>query len=164
VKDLLTPGLRAVFVGTRGRNGSPHGRHYYDGAGNQFWNLLHLSGLTPVRIDPSDDATLVSYGFGLTDLVWRGDGAESPAPDLAGLHRALRRNRPEAVAFVSRTAAVSYAREVGERLPRGYGPLSWQVVGIPAFVLPGPSGANNAMSVPLRAALWRDLGDFLESL
>ena len=73
VKDLLAPGLRAVFVGTRGRNGSPHGRHYYDGAGNQFWNLLHLSGLTPVRIDPSDDVTLPSYGFGLTDLVWRDD-------------------------------------------------------------------------------------------
>lgn len=159
MKDLLAPGLRAVFVGTRGRNGSPHGRHYYDGAGNQFWNLLHLSGLTPVRIDPSEDQTLLSYGFGLTDLVWRGDTA-----DLAGLHRALRRNRPEAVAFVSKTAATSYAREVGERLPRGYGPLSWTVVGRPAFVLPGPSGANNAMSVPLRAALWRDLGDFLESL
>ncbi len=68
------------------------------------------------------------------------------------------------MAFVSKSAAMSYAREVGERLPREYGPLSWTVVGIPAFVLPGPSGANNAMSVPYRAALWRDLADFLESL
>jgi TDG/mug DNA glycosylase family protein len=148
-----------VFVGTRGRNGSPHGRHYYDGAGNQFWNLLHLSGLTRVRLDPSDDATLPTYGYGLTDLVWRGD-----TPDLAALQRALRRARPRVVAFVSKTAATSYAREVGERLPRTYGPLSWTVVGLPAFVLPGPSGANNAMSVPLRAALWRDLDDFIESV
>jgi double-stranded uracil-DNA glycosylase len=159
VKDVLAPGLRAVFVGTRGRNGSPHGRHYYDGAGNQFWNLLHLSGLTPTRLDPSDDTTLPRYGYGLTDLVWRGDTA-----DLTALQRALRRARPDVVAFVSKTAAASYAREVGERLPRTYGPLSWPVVGLPAFVLPGPSGANNAMSVPLRAALWRDLGDFIESL
>lgn len=159
MRDILAPGLRAVFVGTRGRNGSPHGRHYYDGAGNQFWNLLHLSGLTPVRLDPADDHTLPAYGFGMADLVWRGDDC-----DLAGLHRALKRARPEAVAFVSKTAAASYAREVGERLPRGYGPLSWTVLDIPAFVLPGPSGANNAMSVPYRAALWRDLGDFLESL
>lgn len=159
MKDVLAPGLRAVFVGTRGRNGSPHGRHYYDGAGNQFWNLLHLSGLTPVRLDPSDDRTLPSYGFGLTDLVWRGD-----EPDVAGLHRALRRAGPEAVAFVSKTAAGSYAREVGARLPRDYGALSWTVVGLAAFVLPGPSGANNAMSVPYRAALWRDLADFLDSL
>jgi double-stranded uracil-DNA glycosylase len=159
VRDILAPGLRVVFVGTRGRSGSPHGRHYYDGPGNQFWNLLHRSGLTPVRLDPSDDATLPSYGFGLTDLVWRDDVA-----DLAGLHRALQRAKPEAVAFVSKTAAGSYARVAGERQPRGYGPLSWTVVGRPAFVLPGPSGANNAMSVPFRAALWRDLGDFLESL
>jgi TDG/mug DNA glycosylase family protein len=159
VKDVLAPGLRAVFVGTRGRNGSPHGQHYYDGAGNQFWNLLHLSGLTPVRLDPVDDAKLPSYGYGLTDLVWREDTA-----DLVGLQRALRRARPEAVAFVSKTAAASYAREAGERLPRGYGPLSWTVVGLAAFVLPGPSGANNAMSVPQRAALWSDLHDFLESL
>lgn len=159
MKDVLQPGLRAVFVGTRGRNGSPHGQHYYDGAGNQFWNLLHLSGLTPVRLDPADDVTLPSYGYGLTDLVWRDVEA-----DLAALHRALLRARPEVVAFVSKTAAVSYAREAGERLPRDYGALSWTVVGVPAFVLPGPSGANNAMSVPFRAALWRDLADFLESL
>ena len=159
MKDILAPGLRAVFVGTRGRNGSPHGRHYYDGAGNQFWNLLHLSGLTPVRLDPADAPSLPSYGYGLTDLVWHEDTV-----DLTGFQRALRRARPEAVAFVSKNAAASYAREVGERLPRGYGPLSWTVVGLPAFVLPGPSGANNAMSVPYRAALWRDLHDFLESL
>ncbi len=159
MKDVLRPGLRAVFVGTRGRNGSPHGRHYYDGAGNQFWNLLHLSGLTPVRLEPTDAATLPTYGFGLTDLVWHEDTV-----DLTGFQRRLRRARPEAVAFVSKTAAASYAREVGERLPRGYGPLSWPVVGLPAFVLPGPSGANNAMPVPYRAALWRDLNDFLESL
>lgn len=159
LRDVLAPGLRAVFVGTRGRNGSPHGRHYYDGAGNQFWNLLHLAGLTPLRLDPSDDTTLPTYGYGLTDLVWRDDAA-----DLRTLHSALRRTRPEVVAFVSKTAAVSYAREAGQRLPRSYGPLSWTVVGLPAFVLPGPSGANNAMSVPLRAALWRDLTDFIESL
>jgi TDG/mug DNA glycosylase family protein len=159
LRDVLAPGLRVVFVGTRGRNGSPHGRHYYDGAGNQFWNLLYLGGFTPVRLDPSEDTTLTSYGLGLTDLVWRDDTA-----DLAGLQRALRRARPEVVAFVSKTAAMSYAREAGERLPRDYGVLSWTVVGLPAFVLPGSSGANNAMSVPLRAALWRDLADFLESL
>lgn len=159
MRDILAPGLRAVFVGTRGRSGSPHTEHYYDGAGNQFWNLLHLSGLVPVQLDPADDTTLTRYGFGLTDLVYR-DGA----PDLDRLHRALRRARPDVVAFVSKTAATSYASETKQRLPRDYGPLSWTVTGLPAFVLPGPSGANNAMSVPLRTALWRDLGDFLDAL
>lgn len=160
MKDaILGRDLRAVFVGTRGRTASPHGAHYYDGAGNQFWNLLHLSGFTPTLLSPADDAILPAYGLGVTDLVYT-DGV----PDLDGLWRRLRRARPEVVAFVSKTAATSYAREAGERLPRGYGPLSWTVAGRAAFVLPGPSGANNAMSVPMRAAMWRDLGDFIDSL
>jgi TDG/mug DNA glycosylase family protein len=42
--------------------------------------------------------------------------------------------------------------------------LAWPVAGRPAFVLPGPSGANNGMPLPLRIALWRDLADFLETI
>lgn len=68
------------------------------------------------------------------------------------------------MAFVSKTAASAYARAAGERQPQDYGALSWTVEGIPAFVLPGPSGANNAMPLPLRIALWRDLLDFLETV
>ena len=157
--DVLEPGLRAVLVGTRGRTSSPHGAHFYDGRGNHFWTLLHLSGLTPLLLAPDADRSLPRYGLGLTDLEYV-DGE----PQLAALHRRLRRARPLAVAFVSKTAAASYARAAGERTPRGYGPLSWHVAGRPAFVLPGPSGANNAMPVGLRAALWRDLADFLETL
>jgi TDG/mug DNA glycosylase family protein len=155
---ILRRGLRAVLVGTRGRSGSPHALHYYDGVGNHFWTLLYESGLTPVRLGPEDDERLPEFGLGLTDLVYH-DGVA----DLPGLQTRLRRCRPEVVAFVSKTAAASYASVAGERQPRGYGPLSWPVAGRPAFVLPGSSGANNAMSVPLRAALWRDLADFVES-
>lgn len=68
------------------------------------------------------------------------------------------------MAFVSKTAAGSYARAAGRRRPQRYGEVSWSVAGRPAFVLPGPSGANNGMPLPLRIALWRDLADFLESL
>ena len=46
----------------------------------------------------------------------------------------------------------------------GFGMLSWPVAGRPAFVLPGPSGANNGMPLPLRIALWTDLVDFLDTL
>ena len=156
---ILRPGLRAVLVGTRGRSGSPHQEHYYDGRGNSFWTILHLSGLVPVPLEPADDARLPEFGLGLTDLVYA-DGA----PDLAGLHRRLRRARPVVVAFVSKTAAASYASVTRQRQPRGYGALSWTVAGRPAFVLPGTSGANNAMPVQVRAAMWRDLADFIESL
>ncbi|MEO9137497.1 MAG: hypothetical protein ABI345_00350, partial [Jatrophihabitans sp.] len=109
---------------------------------------------------------VLRHGVGLTDLV-RTEHAvrgEPPVFDLAGFVAGLRAARPPAVAFVSKTAASAYARSAGERQPRDYGVLSWTVAGIPAFVLPGPSGANNGMPLPLRIALWRDLPDFLETL
>ena len=37
------------------------------------------------------------------------------------------------------------------------------MAGVPGFVLPGPCGANNGMSLALRTALWSDLADFLET-
>lgn len=154
--DILGRDLRALIVGTRGRTRSPHQAHYYDGPGNHFWTLLHGSGLIPEPLAPSDDVALPKFGIGLTDLVWQG-----AAWDVPRLDRAVRTSRPRVVAFVSKTAATAYAQATRNRLPRDYGPLSWTVAGRPAFVLPGPSGANNAMPVPLRTALWSDLVDFL---
>jgi TDG/mug DNA glycosylase family protein len=157
--DILAPGLRVVIAGTIAARHRAEREHYYAGPGNQFWVLLHESGLTPRRLEPVEDEDLLGYGIGLTDLVGTPTGF-----DLAGFDAAIRAAAPEALAFVSKTAAACYARAAGERAPRSYGALSWPVAGVPAFVLPGPSGANNGMPLPLRIALWRDLADFLESL
>jgi double-stranded uracil-DNA glycosylase len=166
VRDILTGGLRVVIVGTIAARHRDEREHYYAGAGNNFWVLLHESGLTPVLLTPDDDQRLPSYGIGLTDLVWlqSGEPGLPASPDLVGLRKKLVKCRPEAIAFVSKSAATSYAQVAGERLPRDYGPLSWQVSDRPAFVLPGPSGANNGMPLPLRIALWRDLDDFLHDI
>jgi TDG/mug DNA glycosylase family protein len=122
--------------------------------------------LTPRLLHAEEDHRVVEFGVGLTDLVRTQPSppGEPPRFDVTGLLRKLRRASPPAVAFVSKTAAASYARAAGERLPRGYGELSWSVAGRRAFVLPGPSGANNGMPLPLRIALWRDLADFLDTL
>jgi TDG/mug DNA glycosylase family protein len=164
--DLLRPGLRAVIVGTIAAWDRDALEHYYATPGNAFYLLVYESGLVPVRLEREDDHRLPDYGIGLTDLVRTEPSppGEPPRFDVDGLHRTLRRARPVVVAFVSKTAATSYARAARQRAPRGYGELSWTVAGRPAFVLPGPSGANNGMPLPLRIALWRDLADFLESL
>ena len=158
--DILAPDLRVVIVGTIAARHRAERDHYYAGAGNAFWLLLHEAGLTPRRLVAEQDESLPSFGVGVTDLVWTPVGK----PDLAGLQAKLTAAAPEVVAFVSKTAAAAYARAARERLPRGYGELPWTVVGRPAFVLPGPSGANNGMPLPLRIAMWRDLADFLEAL
>jgi TDG/mug DNA glycosylase family protein len=164
--DILGSGLRVVIVGTIAARDRAEREHYYAGRGNAFWLLLHESGLTRRRLEPEEDYLLPQLGIGLTDLV-RTETArpnEPPHFDVPGLLGALAMAAPAAVAFVSKTAASSYARAAGERLPRGYGELSWTVSARPAFVLPGPSGANNGMPLPLRIALWRDLTDFLATL
>jgi TDG/mug DNA glycosylase family protein len=140
--------------------------HYYAGPGNSFWILLHESGLTPRLLAPDEDHLLPRYGVGLTDLIRTEPSppGEPPRFDVPAFHTKIASAGPAAVAFVSKTAASSYGRAARERAPRGYGELSWTVAGCPAFVLPGPSGANNGMPLPLRIALWRDLIDFLDSL
>ena len=163
MRDILSPGLRVVIVGTIAAWHRDEQEHYYAGIGNNFWLLLHESGLKPRRLTPFEDHRLPEFGVGLTDLVCT-DPATRTVPaqfDLAGLVGRLVACRPMAVAFVSKAAATTYARLAGERLPRDYGPLLWPVADRPAFVLPGPSGANNGMPLPLRIALWRDLADFL---
>lgn len=165
-RTLLRPGLQVVIAGTIGRGRRPE--QYYAGIGNRFWELLHRSGLIGRPLGPDQAAQLPDLGVGLTDLVLERVHRPGHEPEVV-IHRqpfdrALRAAAPQVVAFVSKTAATWYARGAGERLPRGYGELDWSVAGIPAFVLPGPSGANNGMPLALRLAMWSDLVDFLEHL
>ncbi|SEP67451.1 mismatch-specific DNA-glycosylase [Microlunatus flavus] len=165
-RSLLRPGLRVVVVGTVGRHTRP--AQYYAGPGNRFYELLQGSGLVDERLGPDSVDRLPALGVGLTDLVIERVQHAGQEPEVLvhrhELDRVLRAAAPRAVAFVSKTAATWYARGAGERLPQGYGELGWTVAGIPAFVLPGPSGANNGMPLALRLALWTDLADFLEHL
>lgn len=165
--DILRPGLRLVIANTVQRR-TPDRGHYYAGPGNRFWQFLHEAGLTPVRLRPEDDAALPEHGIGLTHLVGDSEERAGREPErwweLEPFHERIRATGPDAVAWVSKTSATAYARAARVRAPRDYGAPPWTVAGVAAFVLPGPSGANNGMPVPVRLALWRDLADFLDTL
>jgi TDG/mug DNA glycosylase family protein len=165
-QSLLRPGLRVVIAGTIGRGRRP--AQYYAGPGNRFWELLHRSGVVPERLGPDQAERLPALGVGLTDLVLERVHPPGGEPEVVvhrpPFDRAVRVAAPQVVAFVSKTAATWYARGSGQPLPRGYGEVGWTVAGVPAFVLPGPSGANNGMPLAVRVALWSDLADFLEHL
>jgi TDG/mug DNA glycosylase family protein len=69
--DHLAAGLKLVFIGFNPGERSAQAGHYYAYPGNRFWWLLWQSGLTERLLKPEEDRLLLTYGYGLTDLVDR---------------------------------------------------------------------------------------------
>ena len=88
--DYVRPGLDLVFVGINPGMRSAAAGHHYAGPGNHFWPLLHESGLVPVALTAAEDARVLEFGVGLTNMV---DRASPGISDLsldelrAGAHR-----------------------------------------------------------------------------
>ena len=145
--DYLVPNLRAVLVGTAAGERSAAIGHYYAGAGNEFWVLLHASGLTPELLGPERDAEILRYGLGLTDIAKfraasRDDLLASGDYDVAGFVAKVERNRPGWVAFHGKTSAKEVARALRRAREVSLGRQEWDVGGSPVFVLPSSSASN----------------------
>ncbi len=65
------PHLELVFVGLNPGEYSVRVGHYFARKQNLFWTALNRSGLVPEKLAPEDDARLLQYGYGLTDIVKR---------------------------------------------------------------------------------------------
>jgi TDG/mug DNA glycosylase family protein len=146
--DYLAPGLRLVLIGFNPGLRSAEVGHYYAYPGNRFWDLLGDAGLTPQRLDPEDDALLLGFGIGLTDIVKRSSGSSgdlSPAELRAGaaeLRAKLARFRPHVAAYGGKGIYRALAgRPAGHALD--YGLQAGSVVPPTIdFVLPSPSGRS----------------------
>ena len=158
VPDLLAPGLRAVLVGINpGRWSAAAGQHFANPR-NDFWRLLHASGLTPVLLDPARSGEILEYGLGITNAALRttpGSGDLRRADfagsydRLAGIERDL---RPRGFAFVGKQA---YAGAFNERPELGL--QARQLEQRPLFVLPSTSPANAAVPYAERLRWFRAL-------
>jgi double-stranded uracil-DNA glycosylase len=69
--DYLREGLDIIFVGLNPGLYSAKVGHYFAMAQNRFWSALSASGLVPHPVGPEDDARLMEWGMGLTDVVKR---------------------------------------------------------------------------------------------
>lgn len=149
--DHLRPGLRAVICGTAPGHRSAALRRYYAGPGNKFWPLLHRIGLVPEPLAVGDEARLLGFGIGLTDITKNvsGNDAEIPraAYDPARLAALIARYRPGCLAFNGKNAAQRFLRQ--PRLSHGRHDFG----GLPLWVLPSTSGAANGFwdEAPWRA-------------
>ena len=145
--DYLRSGLKIVFVGFNPGERSAAIGHYYAGRGNQFWNFLYESGLTPVRLGPEEDYRVFEFGFGLTDLVkrWSKSSSELNAEDyrsgVPSLKAKLLAAAPCMVAFNGKMA---FERFQGSQSALGLQPD--RLGNSRIFVLPSTSGRNGSLT------------------
>jgi TDG/mug DNA glycosylase family protein len=157
--DIVAPNLSVVFCGLNpGLSAAVEGHHFV-GRGNRFWRVLHLAGFTPTLVAAEDDASLPTYGLGITSVVERptagvDDLARSEFVDAAaGFEQWVRRWAPRYVALLGKAA---YSAMLGRRN------VSWGLQAEPfggavAWVLPNPSGRNLAFSLDALVAAYAEL-------
>ncbi len=178
--DYLAPGLRLVFVGINPSVYAVQQGHYFARRINRFWPAFSRSRLSlPVRtalhrelLTPEDDARLLEFGIGFTDVVKR------PSRNVAELKpsdyqewapRLLARlelYRPLVACFHGVTGYGAFARYVLAEPPRRYelGEQSRRIGTTRLFVVPNPSPAN-AHFTPADQVAWYDrLAEYLENL
>jgi TDG/mug DNA glycosylase family protein len=144
VRDVIAPGLRVLFCGINPGLYSGATGHHFARPGNRFWPTLHLAEFTPRLLPPSEERELLSYGYGITNLVARATATadELSSEELIAGQRRLKakvkRYQPKVVAVLGISA---YRTAFGQKtvsLGKQPEPLEDAVV----WVLPNPSGLN----------------------
>ncbi|QTN01379.1 G/U mismatch-specific DNA glycosylase [Sediminibacillus dalangtanensis] len=108
IPDHLRKHLKILFVGFNPSIKSSETGHHYANPNNRFWTILYRSGLTPVKLSAQEDARLLEYGYGLTNIVSR------PTKEAADITKAeyqrgrvdlldkITRYHPKVVCFVGK--------------------------------------------------------------
>jgi TDG/mug DNA glycosylase family protein len=144
VPDVVADGLTVLFCGINPGLMTAATGHHFARPGNRFWPVLHRSGFTPRRFDPSEQHLLPALGIGITNMVARATARADELSDeeyreggriLAGK---VARLRPKWLAVVGVTA---YRTAFGDRRA-AVGPQAASLGGTRVWVLPNPSGLN----------------------
>lgn len=155
---MLAPGLKVVFCGINPSLYSGAVGHHFARPGNRFWPALFRSGFTDRLLSPFEDARLLDYGLGCTNLVKRATAraGELDAAELRAAGRQLEqvvgRLRPDWLAVLGIGA---YRHAFGDP-EAGIGPQPDRIGGSGVWLLPNPSGLNaHYQLVDLAAAFAR---------
>ena len=163
--DLVAPGLRALIVAINPSSQSAGIGHSFSSPSNPFWRLLHESGVTPIRLQPSEEHRLLDHGLGLVSTVSRPTSSVSALTRTerragAGRVRGLvERYEPQLVALLGLTL---YPLYVPTGTSRGPGLKPERFGGAEVYVLPNPSGRNRAYPGFNAKLVWyRDFAEHL---
>lgn len=144
IADHLDQGLQIVFIGFNPSIRSGELGHHYANPRNNFWRILHQSGLTPRLYDASEDGELLKLGYGFTNIVARPTvGAEDITREEYAAGRELLRGklalyRPEIACFVGKGVYTEFSRRT--KAQWGFQQEEPVVDGVREFVAPSSSG------------------------
>lgn len=139
--DVLETGMKVVFCGTAVSDQSARRGAYYAGPGNQFWNIMADTGLTPYRFTPDQFPSLQKFKIGLTDLAKGRSGQDAQLSagdfDVSGFRAKIEKYAPKVVGFNGKKAAQLFLASPSVV----YGPQKEKIGPSVLFVLPSTSGA-----------------------
>ncbi len=159
IPDVLGPGLVVLFVGINPGLYSAAVGHHFARPGNRFWPALREAGFTPRLLRPEEDAELLTWGLGITNLVARATTAASElsADELrAGrvtLEQKVARYAPRWTAFVGIGAYATAFEQRKVALGLQEGSIGESRI----WVLPNTSGLNAHFTPARFAELFREL-------
>lgn len=142
--DLIQPGLKVLFVGINPGLYTAYTGFPYAHPANRFWPTLFAAGFTPRQLHPSEYKEMLSYGYGMTNVVARASAsaAELTAAEYKEGGRILaikiEKFQPQWIAFVG-----IQAYRVAFDKPKAAVGRQRDTIGTAAvWVLPSPSGLN----------------------
>jgi TDG/mug DNA glycosylase family protein len=154
IPDVIGPGLRVLFSGINPGLYSAATGYHFARPGNRFWPALHQSGFTPRQLHPSEQASLLDLGLGITNVVAR---ATARADELSTAElRAggeLLRDKVESLAphWLAVLGVTAY-RCAFLHQHAAVGPQAQTIGPAKVWVLPNPSGLNAHWTAATRAA------------
>jgi TDG/mug DNA glycosylase family protein len=144
IPNLVSSGLRILFVGINPGLYTAWTGYHFARPGNRFWPALYASGLTPRLLDPSEGKELLALGIGITGFVRRATATAAELTDdeyRAGgrrLRALVKKIQPRCVVALGITAYRVAFNEPKAQL----GKQPETISGADVWVLPNPSGLN----------------------
>lgn len=144
VPDIIATHLDILFCGINPGLVSASTHHHFARPGNRFWKAVHLSGLTPHLLKPSEQTELLNYGIGITNFVTRASAtaqelrSEEFVSGAKSLQEKVLQLQPKYLALLGIDA---YKKGFGIKTASlGLQPTS--IGSTKVWLLPNPSGLN----------------------
>ncbi len=161
---MIARDLRVLFCGINPGLYSGATGHHFARPGNRFWPTLHQAGFTPRLLAPREERELLTFGYGITNLVPRATAtADELSPDelVAGRRRLeakVKRYQPQVVAVLG----ISAYRTAFAQKAATLGPQPERLANAPVWVLPNPSGLNAHYQLASLVEYFRELRQSVE--